>query len=68
MVLTSEGEVFGWGDPDLGVIGRVPKTRRGYDNALKVAKVTHHKAVDIFTGGRHSFLKKAVKKGDTTTF
>lgn len=67
LVLTNDGEVFGWGDPDLGVIGRAPRTRHGYENALRVAKVTQHKALDIATGGRHSFLKRAIKKGDTTT-
>ncbi|KAL4490264.1 hypothetical protein ABPG72_004303 [Tetrahymena utriculariae] len=62
LVLTDEGELFGWGDPDMGVVGRMPKTRHGYEQALKVAKITQIKVSDIYTGGRHSFLKRIVKK------
>jgi len=32
---------------------------------LKVAKVTHNKAVDIYTGGRHCFMKRVLKKATT---
>ncbi|EAR85080.3 chromosome condensation regulator RCC1 repeat protein (macronuclear) [Tetrahymena thermophila SB210] len=62
LVLTDEGELFGWGDPDMGVVGRMPKTRHGYEQALKVAKITQIKVSDIYTGGRHSFLKRQIKK------
>lgn len=49
----------------MGVVGRMPRTRHGYEQALKVAKVTHNKAVDIYTGGRHCFMKRILKKATT---
>lgn len=50
----------------MGVVGRMPRTRHGYEQALKVAKVTHNKAVDIYTGGRHCFMKRLLKKATIT--
>ena len=45
----------------MGVVGRAVKTRNSYKQALKVAKITSFAVEEIYTGGRHSFLKKVSK-------
>lgn len=56
LALTTDGEVFGWGDPESGKIGRMLKTRDRNDQALRMEKIyVKKKARDIFCGNHHSF-------------
>lgn len=55
LVLTHQGKVYGWGDPESGQIGRMLKTRDKNAQALKIENVGAKKAVDIFCGNHHSF-------------
>lgn len=55
LALTTDGEVYGWGDPESGKIGRMLKTRNKNEQALRIEKIHARKARDIFCGNHHSF-------------
>ena len=55
LALTTDGQVFGWGDPECGKIGRMLKTRNKNEQALRIEKIHAKKAKDVFCGNHHSF-------------
>jgi len=64
--LTTDGEVYGWGDPESGKIGRMLKTRDKNDQALRMEKIYAKNVRDIFCGNHHSFYIN--KKGQVFGF
>ena len=55
MVLTTKGQIFAWGDPESGKIGRMLNTRDKNQQALQIEKVNARNALEIFCGNHHSF-------------
>ena len=55
LALTADGEVYGWGDPEFGKIGRMVALRKKNLNALRIESIGVKGAVDIFCGKQHSF-------------
>lgn len=56
LVLTKEGKIYAWGDPESGKLGRILMTRNKDKQALSIEKVGARDAVDIFAGNHHSFF------------
>jgi regulator of chromosome condensation len=54
-VLTTDGNIYAWGDPESGKIGRMLNTRNKNQQALCIEKVHARHARDIFCGNHHSF-------------
>lgn len=59
IALTTDGKVFGWGDPESGKIGRMLITRDKDNQALRMERLGARNAVDIYCGGHHSFYKNS---------
>ena len=55
LALNDKGDVYGWGDPESGKIGRMLNTRKKNQQALKMEKCGAKNAIDIFCGNQHSF-------------
>lgn len=62
LVMTKDGKIFAWGDPESGKIGRMLKTRERDRQAMRIERIGARNAVDIFCGCHHSFYKN--KKGE----
>jgi alpha-tubulin suppressor-like RCC1 family protein len=58
LALTTDGEVYGWGDPESGKIGRMLKTRNKNEQALRIEKIHAKHVRDIYCGNHHSFYIK----------
>jgi len=56
-MILSSGRVYVSGDPDTGVLGRMPCVRRRLDQGLRLEAMAARKVLDIYTGGYHAFLK-----------
>ena len=62
LVLTEEGRVYAWGDPETQVLGRMPLARRKVDQALRIEALGLKNVKDVFTGAYHSFCKVSTNK------
>ena len=62
-----DGKIFAWGDAEVGILGRMPTSRRKNDQGLKVESMGVRGAVeDIFSAANHAFLRKTEKKKGET--
>lgn len=64
MILCGE-RVYVSGDPDTGVLGRKPLTRRKFAQGQKLEAMQARKVKDIYTGGNHAFFKILQRDKDT---
>ncbi len=55
LVLTVDGKIYAWGDPESGKLGRILATRNKDKQALLIEQVGAKDAVDLFAGNHHSF-------------
>lgn len=74
LILASSGnsskiykKVYAWGDPDTGVLGRMPCERRKFTQSLSIEALGVKNVENIWTGGYQSFLQqtKLVKNKNT---
>lgn len=56
-MILCNGRVYVSGDPDTGVLGRMPCPRRKLKQGLRLEAMAARKVQDIYTGGYHGFLK-----------
>ena len=60
--ILSEGKVFAWGDPEVGVLGRKPSIRRKFRMGLMIMEIPAKNVLNIFTGDNSAFYTKVNKK------
>lgn len=53
-----EKKIYAWGDPDTGVLGRMPLSRRKFAQSLVIESIRVKGVEDVFTGNYHAFLKR----------
>lgn len=61
LVLADE-KVFVWGDPEGGILGRLPTEKRMFQQGLNIEGLGARHVENIFTGAYHSFLTQRKKR------
>ena len=58
----SQGKIYAWGDPEVGVLGRRPSVRRKFKMGLMIMEVPAKNVKNVFTGDNSAFYTKLNKK------
>ncbi len=57
----SQGKVYAWGDPEVGVLGRKPSLRRKFRMGLMIMQLPAKDIIDVFTGDHTAYFTKITK-------
>lgn len=61
-LVLAEEKVYVWGDPEAGILGRIPTEKRMFTQGLNIEGLGFRQVENIFTGQYHSFLTQRKKR------